>query len=417
MKTFRLIIESFLFAFKSVIVNKMRTVLSLLGITIGIFAIISVFTIFDSLEINIRESLSGLGENTVYIQKWPWAPEAGEEYEWWQYWNRPVPKYREYLAIKERSQLSEVVAFFAFSRRTLKYKNNSVENIVIWGTTPEFEQAQESEVLKGRFFTEYEFQASVNLVILGYNIADRLFQNDEPIGKVIKIRGHKATVIGVFAKEGSSMFGSMDDFVVVPMQFIRKITDIRKEGADPRIAARGKVNVSNEELMDELRSIMRSSRRLSPRANDNFAMNRTSMLTGAIDQIFKILNVAGFFIGIFSILVGGFGIANIMFVSVKERTNIIGIQKALGAKRYFILTQFLFESMLLAVTGGIVGLLIVFTGASIMSALIDSFKVFLTAGNIFLGIGISASIGIISGFAPAWSAAKMDPVEAINTSF
>jgi putative ABC transport system permease protein len=416
-KTFRLIFESFLFAFKSVIVNKMRTVLSLLGITIGIFAIISVFTIFDSLEINIRESLSGLGENTVYIQKWPWAPEAGEEYEWWQYWNRPVPKYREYLAVKERSQLSEVVAFFAFSRRTLKYKNNSVENIVIWGTTPEFEQARESEVLQGRFFTAYEFQASVNLVILGYNIADRLFQNDEPIGKVIKIRGHKATVIGVFAKEGSSMFGSMDDFVVVPMQFMQKITDIRKEGADPQIAARGKVNVSNEELMDELTAIMRSSRRLSPRADNNFALNRTSMLTGAIDQIFKILNVAGFFIGIFSILVGGFGIANIMFVSVKERTNIIGIQKALGAKRYFILTQFLFESMLLAVTGGILGLLIVFTGATIMSALIDSFKVFLTAGNIFLGIGISASIGIISGFAPAWSAAKMDPVEAINTSF
>ena len=417
LKTIRLIFESFLFAFKSVIVNRLRTVLSLLGITIGIFAIISVFTIFDSLEINIRESLSGLGENTIYIQKRPRAPEDGQEYEWWQYWNRPVPKYREYLAVKEQSQLSEIVSFFAFSRRTLKYKNNSVNNIVIWGTTPEFEQARENEIGRGRFFTQFEFQASVNMVVIGYNIADRLFQNDDPIGKIIKIRGHKATVIGVIEKEGSSMFGSMDDFIVVPMQFMRKITDIRRESADPQIVARAKPNVSNEELIEELRSIMRSYRRLSPRADDNFALNRTSMITGAIEQIFKILNMAGFFIGIFSILVGGFGIANIMFVSVKERTNIIGIQKALGAKRYFILMQFLFESMLLAVTGGIFGLLIVLAGAAIMSGIIEEFKVFLTAGNIILGLTISASIGIISGFAPAWSAARMDPVEAINTSF
>ena len=213
--------------------------------------------------------------------------------------------------------------------------------------------------------------------------------------------------------------------VYFPLQIIlffrrnvmQKITDIRRESADPQILAKAKPNVSNEELMEELRFILRSYRRLSPRADDNFALNRTSMLSGAIDQIFKILHLAGFFIGIFSILVGGFGIANIMFVSVKERTNIIGIQKALGAKRYFILLQFLFESMLLAVTGGVFGLLIVFTGAAIMTSLIESFKVFLTAGNIVLGLGISAGIGIISGFAPAWSAARMDPVEAINTTF
>jgi putative ABC transport system permease protein len=416
-KTLRLILESFIFAIKSVIVNRLRTILSLLGITIGIFAIISVFTIFDSLEINIRENLSEAGENTIYIQKWPWAPEEGKDYEWWQYWNRPVPKYREYIAIRERSQLSDVVAFFAFARRTLKYKNNAANDIIVWGTTPEFEQARDHEIERGRFFTPFEFQASRNLVVVGYNVADRLFQNDNPIGKLIKIGGHKATVIGVFKREGSSLFGSMDDFVVVPLQFMEKISDIRSESSDPQILARAKPNISNEELKEELRSILRAHRRLSPRAGDNFALNQTSMITGAIDQIFRILNIAGFFIGIFSILVGGFGIANIMFVSVKERTNIIGIQKALGAKRYFILMQFLFESMLLAVTGGTIGLLIVFAGAAVMSGLIESFKVFLTAGNIMLGLGISATIGVLSGFAPAWSAARMDPVEAINTTF
>lgn len=417
LKTIRLVLESFVFAFKSVIVNRLRTILSLLGITIGIFAIISVFTIFDSLEINIRDSLAEAGQNTIYIQKWPWAPEEGQEYAWWQYWNRPVPKYREYLAIKEQSQLAEVVAFSAFTQKTLKYKNNSASNIFIWGTTEEFEQVRDHEIGQGRFFTPFEFHASRNLVTIGYNIADRLFASDNPLGKEIKIGGHKAIVIGVFEREGSSMFGTMDDFVVVPLQFLRKITDIRRESADPQILVRAKPNVSNQELIDELRFIMRSERRLSPRADDNFALNQTSMLTGVIDQIFKVLNLAGLFIGGFSILVGGFGIANIMFVSVKERTNIIGIQKALGAKRYFIMMQFLFESIMLAVTGGAVGLLIVFAGAAIMSGIIGEFKVFLTAGNIVLGLLISATIGIISGFAPAWSAARMDPVEAINTTF
>ena len=417
LKTTRLFYESFIFAFQSVIVNRLRTILSLLGITIGIFAIISVFTIFDSLEINIHNSLAQAGENVIYVQKWPWAPEEGKEYAWWQYWNRPVPKYREYLALKERCQLAEVVNFAAFARRTLKYGNNSADDVTVWGTSEEFQEVREHDVERGRFFTPFEFHASRNLVVIGDNIANRLFQNADPLSKEIKIGGYRATVIGIFKREGKSLFGSMDDFVVVPLPFMEKITDIRRESADPQILVKAKPNVSNEELMAEIRSIMRSYRRLSPRADDNFAMNRTSMLTGAIDKIFKILHLAGFFIGIFSILVGGFGIANIMFVSVKERTNIIGIQKALGAKRYFILTQFLFESVLLAITGGAVGLLIVFTGATIMTSLIESFKVFLTAGNIALGLGISAAIGIISGFAPAWSAARMDPVEAINTSF
>jgi putative ABC transport system permease protein len=418
-KSLRLLFESFVFALKSVIVNRLRTVLSLLGITIGIFAIISVFTIFDSLEINIRDSLAEAGENVIYIQKWPWAPEPGEEYAWWQYWNRPVPKYEEYERIKEQSQLSEAVCFWAFTSRLVKYKNNSIGDATIWGTTQEYEDTREHVVEKGRFFTLYEFEASRNLAVIGYTIAEELFQNEDPLGKDIKIKGHKATVIGVFKREGSSMLGggSLDEFIVIPMQFMRKITDIRSEGAEPMILARARPGVSNEDLKEELRLLLRSSRRLKPRADDNFALNQTSMISGALDAIFKVLNTTGFFIGIFSILVGGFGIANIMFVSVKERTNIIGIQKALGARRYFILWQFLFESMLLTISGGTIGLLIVFAGTGVMTSLIDDFRVFLTFGNIVLGLGISAAIGVISGFAPAWSAARMDPVEAINTTF
>lgn len=418
-KTIRLLLESFVFALKSVIVNRLRTVLSLLGITIGIFAIISVFTIFDSLEINIRESLAEAGENVIYIQKWPWAPEPGEEYAWWQYWNRPVPKFEEYELIKERSMLSEAVCFWTFTSRMVKYKSNSISDASVWGTTSEFEDTRDHEIDRGRFYTPYEFEAAKNLAVIGATVADELFQIEDPLGKEIKIKGHKATVIGVFQREGSSMMGggSLDEFIVIPIQFMRKFTDIRSEGAEPMILARARPGVSNEDLKEELRLILRSSRRLKPRADDNFALNQTSMISGALDAIFKVLNTTGFFIGIFSILVGGFGIANIMFVSVKERTNIIGIQKALGAKRYFILWQFLFESMLLTLSGGIIGLLIVFAGTGVMTSLIDDFRVFLTFGNIVLGLTISAAIGVISGFAPAWSAARMDPVEAINTSF
>lgn len=418
-KTVRLLLESFVFALKSVIVNRLRTILSLLGITIGIFAIISVFTIFDSLEINIRDSLAEFGENVIYVEKWPWAPEDGEEYAWWQYWNRPVAKYKEYQTIKELSQLSESVCFWSFTNRLVKYKNNSISSATIWGTTFEFEDTREFDIQQGRFFSSFEFEASKNLAIIGATIADELFQNEDPVGKQIKIKGHKAIVIGVFAREGNTMVGggSLDEFIVIPLQFMRKIVDLRSDSANPMILARARPGVSNEDLKEELRVILRSSRRLKPRADDNFALNQTSMITGALDGIFKVLNTTGFFIGIFSILVGGFGIANIMFVSVKERTNIIGIQKALGAKRYFIMWQFLFESMLLTLTGGVVGLLIVFAGTGIMSSFIDDFRVFLTVGNVVLGLGISALIGVISGFAPAWSAARMDPVEAINTTF
>ena len=416
-KVIKLILESFVFAVNSVIVNKLRTLLSLLGITIGIFAIITVYTVIDSLENNIRTSLAEAGENVIYVQKWPWGPEAGKDYEWWQYWNRPVPSVRDFEAIRARSRRSDAICFFATTRRVVKYNNNSIEDAVIFGTTDEFEAARETEIVNGRFFSPFEFQSNKNLAVIGFTIGEKLFQNINPVGQQIKIRGHKATVVGVVGKEGKSLFGSIDEVIVVPMNFMRKLADIRSENANPEIWVRAQPNVPNEELKEEIRMILRSSRKLKPRADDNFALNQISMVTQGLDQVFKMLNLAGFFIGIFSILVGGFGIANIMFVSVKERTNQIGIQKALGAKRYFILWQFLFESILLTLAGGIAGLLLVFAATAFLTHAIEVFKVTLSPGNIILGLVISITIGIISGFVPARTAARMDPVEAINTSF
>lgn len=421
MKILKLIIESVVFAFNAVIINRLRTLLSLLGITIGIFAIIAVFTVIDSLENNIRESLASFGENVIYVEKWPWAPEEGQEYEWWQYWNRPVPKFNEYKAIQERSEYAETVCFFAFGSKVVEYRNNSIESTQLWGTSNEFSVIRPFELSDGRFLTDFEFNSGKNLVVVGYTIADKLFEGSSPVGKQIQVGGRRVTIIGVFSKEGMSVFGggSLDEVIVMPIQYLRTFIDIRSERAGPMIWIRAKPNITNIELANEIRQILRSYRRLKPRASDNFALNQTSMISQGLDQVFGVINIAGGFIGIFSILVGGFGIANIMFVSVKERTNQIGIQKALGAKKYFILFQFLFEAILLAISGGIIGLLLVFSGTTLVTVLdlLGGFKITLTMGNIILGLTISAIIGVISGFAPAWSAARMDPVEAINTAF
>jgi putative ABC transport system permease protein len=412
-----LIKESFIFAFQSVIMNKLRTILSLLGITIGIFAIISVFTIVDSLETNIRSSLNSLGTNIIYVQKWPWTEESGAEYQWWKYVNRPVPSFEEYREIEYRSTMAQDVGFVVSTNQTAKYENNKIDNTRFIGVSNNIENIRTIELEKGRYFTAFEINSARNICVIGSTVAKNLFPGGNPIGKVLRVAGFKLKVVGVISKEGKATFSdSMDESVILPVTFIRNVIDIKSEDFNPELWVRAKENVSNEALMDELRQILRSVRRLKPNAEDNFALNQTSMLSNSLDSFFKVLNMAGWFIGLFSLLVGGFGIANIMFVGVKERTNQIGIQKALGAKRYFILSEFLFEAVLLSVFGGAVGLFLVWSG-TVMINYLAGFTIDLTIGNILLGLGISSLIGLISGIAPAWSAARMDPVTAINTSF
>lgn len=256
------------------------------------------------------------------------------------------------------------------------------------------------------------------MVVIGDKIAQDLFEGVNPVGKNVELMGRKVQVIGVLEKEGKGSFDifNLDEVVILPLQFYKGFVDIRREWSNPQIWVQAKKRVGVDELTMELRQVLRAYRRLQPAEEDNFALNQTSLINNQLDQLFSVLKVAGTFIGIFSIIVGGFGIANIMFVSVKERTHIIGIQKALGAKRFFILLQFLFESVMLSLAGGIVGLLLVFLGASAISVSSD-FSVYLTLNNILVGIVISSSIGLISGIFPAWQGARMDPVVAINTSF
>lgn len=414
MKLFlRLFSESFRFAWISLVENKLRTFLSLLGITIGIFAIISVFTMVDSIRNNIDESISSLGDDVVYVQKWPWS--FGSDYPWWKYMSRPVPTLDELKAIREKSQILTASAFLVEANVTFRYGSASAENVKISGVSEQYDQIKRFEIQQGRYFTEAEMQAGRGVTVIGATVAENLFGSLNPIGKNVFLRGDKVNVIGVFKREGQNLidFG-LDNASMIPLNYARSRVDIRNEEMNPYIAVRAKEGVSNQALLDELTGIMRAQRRIPPREEDDFALNEAKLISNGFDQLIGVVNIAGGFIGFFSILVGGFGIANIMFVSVKERTNIIGIQKSLGAKNYFILFQFLFESMLLSMFGGIIGLLLIFLLTLALSGGLD-FKIVLSGTNIMVGLIISGSIGLISGIAPAISAARLNPVDAIRS--
>jgi putative ABC transport system permease protein len=413
---FKLLKEGFIFAFNSIIVNKLRTFLSLFGITIGIFSIISVFTVLDWMEKSIRDSVSSLGNNVLYVQKFPWS--FNSNLAWWDIIKWPAISDQDYQAILKKSTKSETACFAVFQPEKKKYKKNIASDVTVGAITMEFQNIRSFEVDKGRYFSPSEASTGKNVAVLGAVIATKLFDRSDPVGKEIIIAGFKTLVIGVLKKEGKGGISDdgLDEVTLIPINYGKSFINMRNRFIEAQLMIKAKPGVAIEELSDETTMILRAARSLRPEETSNFSVNRASMISQGFDSIFVAINIGGWIIGGFSILVGGFGIANIMFVSVRERTNIIGIQKALGAKRFFILQQFLVESMLLSIIGGLLGVFMIFLGTLVINYVWD-LDMYLTIGNVFLAIFISGLIGVVAGYAPANAAAKMNPVEAIGFSF
>jgi putative ABC transport system permease protein len=412
----RLFKEGFLFAVKSVIVNKLRTFLSLFGITIGIFSIISVFTVLDWMQKSIHDSISTLGDNVLYVQKFPWT--FDRNWAWWDIIKWPVISKDDYQSVLNKSAKSNSACLSIEQPEQIKYNKNLASDIRIDAVTHDYQNIRSFDIENGRYFSPEESASGKNVAIIGAVIAERLFEKNNPVGKQITIAGKKANVIGVFKKEGKGGItdNGLDEMTLVPLNFGKTFINMKNYFLDATLMIKAKPGVAIQELSDETTMILRAARRLQPKEINNFSVNKPSMLTQGFDAVFVGINIGGWIIGGFSILVGGFGIANIMFVSVRERTNIIGIQKALGAKKFFILQQFLVESMLLSIIGGLLGVFMIFLGTLVVNYLWD-LNMYLTVGNIFLAIFISGVIGVVAGYAPANIAAKMNPVEAIGFSF
>lgn len=392
--------------------NKVRTFLSLLGIAIGIFCIIAVQATTNSLEYNVRSGIDKLQRNTIFVQRTPWG---GDPSMWWKYQQRPQMALEEAEYIQKKDQTIKNAAFVSFYNATVEYKDEVLENVVWHGVSEQFDKVQDVEIAYGRYISVAEFADATNVLLMGYENALKLFgQPEKAVGKTIQMAGQKCQVVGVIKKTGRSLVGGwdFDNIVLVTATFCKKVANFRK--LESFIIVQGREGIAPEEVKGDIRSALRAARRIPPKREDNFSLNDVTAISGSMSTLFTNINLGGWFIAFLALLVGGFGVANIMFVSVRERTNIIGLKKAIGAKKSTILLEFLLESAFLCLIGGAIGLIFVFPLTFVLSNLLK-FNIFLSWGNILLSVILCIILGILSGIIPASIAAKMDPVQAIRS--
>ncbi|MCP3929978.1 MAG: FtsX-like permease family protein [Bacteroidetes bacterium] len=411
----KIIYESIVQAYQQLVSNKMRSFLSLLGISIGIFCIIGVLSAVDSLEENVMGSVEQLGDDVVFVEKFKWdaTPENFQKY-----MRRPNIDHKDFEKVEKRVKSASLNAYSVYlGNKTIKYKSNNVERVPLIGITYDFSEMFNMEYGLGRYYSPSEYYFGSNKIILGHTIAEKLFGALNPMGKIIKLGGRKLEVIGVFEKKGESLINVMnfDELIVISYELARKIANLNNNSpyGNTSIYSKAEEGASIDQLKDEITGVLRAHRRLKPKQEDNFSLNTLSILSNLLGSFFSVLNMLGFFIGAFAILVGMFSVANIMFVSVKERTGIIGVKKALGAKRYMILLEFLIEAVILCIIGGLLGLVLIKITVVILSGAID-FELFLSLKNVLFGLLLSVGIGVLSGFIPAFRGASMDPVEAMR---
>ncbi len=408
----KLMCESILFAFSSLAMNKLRTFLSLLGVSIGIFSIVAVFCVVDALNQNIKDGLSVMNNNLLMVSKWSLIPEAGEEYQWWDMLKRPELEEEHFQHLADNIVGAKEVVYSSTRNTKIHYKRKNVDGVTLMSSTRGMESIMYMEIEKGRDISPIEYENGRRVAVIGSEVAELLFENIDPIGKRIKIMNSDAIVIGVLKKSGESMvnIGNPDYTVKIPLGYGKSLYDA---GTGGDIFILHDDDVNKDEFISEVTSILRESRGLRPHEEIDFSVNQMTFIEDIIGQVMGVLNMVGWIIGGFSLLIGGFGIVNIMFVSVKERTPQIGIQKALGAKPYFILLQFLVEAAFLSLLGGILGISLVFLGIKLIPP-IESFTIGLSFGNMIKGMIVSLTIGVLSGYIPAYFASKLEPVKAIN---
>ena len=415
-KVLTILWNSFKMALQELRVNKLRTFLSLFGITIGIFCIIGVLATIDSLQTKIKSDLSSFGNNTIYIDKWSYGGGGGEgDYPWWKYMKRPSMKVSEMETIQKKSYLASNIAFFVSSTQSFTYEENILKGINMYGITNDFNKIQVFNIGYGRYFKDTDFERGVPLGVIGYEVASELFGKPEKaLGKIVSYRGRRLAVIGIIEKQGSSMIGGFDydKSCIVTYNYFASV--FNPDNSSPYIMVQAKPGIPSKALQDELNGVMRQLRKLSPTQEDNFTCNDVAQFKDQIESVFGSINSGGWAIAGLSLIVGAFGVANIMFVTVRERTSQIGLKKAIGARSSTILYEFLLESAFLCIIGGLVGLFLVWILALSLSAVLP-FAITIAPSIIGLELYICIILGVIAGIIPASIAAKMNPVDAIRT--
>jgi putative ABC transport system permease protein len=396
--------------------NKLRSMLSILGIAIGIFCIVAVLTFASSMKRNVKQNLETLGLNVIFIEKWPWGF-GGGEYRWWDFMARPESGLKDYRLLTQRAspEIIQEIGFECSAQGlTVKYGKISTNKSRVMGVTAAYARMIGIDIQEGRMFNQKEAASGKNFAILGSQVAEEFFPEGNPVGKTIRIKGLKTLVIGVFQKQGSMMNKQVDAGIYIPIGYMRNFLSIGHGTSNSRIVVKGFENRSTDELESEVRKLMRGIRMLKPSEKDNFALNKMTMFSNQLDSTFITLDAVAWILGLFSLIVGMFGIANIMFVSVKERTPVIGVQKALGAKNSFILVQFLYESVVLSIAGGMAGIALVWLVSLSISSAAD-FPIFFSLNNFITGLSLSVITGIVAGIIPAIRASRLNPVEAIRS--
>jgi len=394
-------------ALRAIRTNVMRSMLTTLGIVVGIVAVTSMFTTINGIERGFDRSMDMLGSNVLHVEKWGWFM---SQEDWWDVVNRPEIKQEVADIILARSTLVEAVAPVVATRRAASYHDQTVSGVYVAGSTPAFSRTSEIELTAGRFYNELDYRSARRVCVIGSEVATGLFPIGQPVGKNIRVGGHRCEVIGVLAEQGKFLgLMSFDTQIQMPITAFESIFGMSRRGVSIKVKVASAENMDAAE--DELIGIVRAARRLKPGEANNFSINRQEAFRDQLDGTKAVIYGIGLFLTALSLLVGGIGVMNIMFVSVKERTREIGIRKAVGARSRAIMTQFLLEAIFVCMFGGAVGIVISY---GVARAINSFFTAVLSTGTVVLAFSICVGIGLIFGFVPARTAARAHPIEALR---